>query len=157
MKPFSCRSSSLSKNIRMQSYIFPFTQLVQRRIYFFSLFFHVMHQRGIERCRYQTWRIILRHVREENTNVYQTDVDPACLPSQSPRAEKWERFRSDGGAKMIVFSDVLWPCRSPRWRWQRHSGIGCGRAWQASKASVLFLPGRPGTASQPAALQQPPN
>ncbi len=74
-----------------------------------------------------------------------------------PRAEKWERFRSDGGAKMIVFSDVLWPRRSPRWRWQRHSGIGCGRAWQASKASVLFLPGRPGTASQAAVLQQPPN
>lgn len=122
---------------------------------FLSLLFHyilwdVMHQR----VRYQTWRIILQRVRGENTNVY---ADPACLPSQSPRAEKWECFRSDGGAKMIVFSDVLWPRRSPRWRWQRHSGIGCGHAWQASKASVLFLPGRPGTASQPATLQQPPN
>lgn len=90
------------------------------------------------------------------TSSKQTATQPVCLP-RSPRAEKWECFRSDGGVKMIVFSDVLWPRHSPRWRWQRHSGIGCGRAWQASKASALFLPGRPGTASQPATLQQPPN
>lgn len=139
-----------------------FTQLVQRGLNLSSsLVFHdiflegggvVMHQR----VRYQTWRITLRHVREEN----QTDAEPslfAFLVSPRGRKKKWERFRSDSGAKMIVFSDVLWPRRSPQWRWQRHSGIGCGHAWQASKASALFLPGRPGTASQPATLQQPPN
>ena len=98
--------------------------------------------------------VSFRSTSERRTQTQQ-NPRPVCLPPASPGTEKWERFCSDGGAKMIVFSDVLWPRRSPRWRWQRHSGIGCGCAWQASKASVLFLPGRAGTASQPATLQQP--
>lgn len=80
----------------------------------------------------------------------QTPARPVCLPSlpgqKNKKGDWW------------LFSQMFCcPRGSPRWRWQRHSGIGCGRAWQASEASVLFLPGHPGTASQPAALQQPPN
>lgn len=73
---------------------FPSPQLVPRelKLFFFLHLWDAMRQR----VRYQTWHIILQHVREENPNVYQTDAQPACLPSQSPWAEKWESFCNDG-------------------------------------------------------------
>lgn len=101
------------------------------RLLFHYIVWDVMRQRG----RYQT--------SEKRT---QTDAGPASPGRKIKKGDWW------------LFSQMFCcPRRSPRWRWQRHSGIGCGRAWQASEASVLFLPGRPGTASQPATLQQPPN